>query len=447
MRLAVLALLLLAGCAGGDPPLGPVVQPVPRGTTETIRFNTLNLGQMRRGMEIGRYVWDIDCTWPYGRVFWTSGLGFRRENTFQERFAEIFEGAGFDVAGAAYAEGTDRRRARYVVTGELREVRLELCRRRSWWTGADRGVSGVGTVKIDWTVFEPEAQRVMLRTTTTGHARLDDGVPEGDRLLLEDAFSGAAEALAAEPAFRKAVGRGGAAQTPDGKRWRMVPPEQRDPTPIAAEPIRAVVSSKGGAGDGLARVGGGVGVVVGAVEGAALVLAPLAAVDAVPVRVGGTAAEGTVAARDAGRGLMLVRVPARLAAMRLRGTPAEVSEPVMTTGAGNDFATGMVAALGEGILADLEGAAPRPGDPLLDAGGALLGFALPGRAEGGLSRFVPAAEALAALGVTPKALDGSHQAPLVQPSSSMQRIELPGDTAGRITPERGNLDGKGRPPT
>ncbi|WP_109121063.1 trypsin-like peptidase domain-containing protein [Azospirillum sp. TSO22-1] len=419
MRIAVLALLLLAGCAGGDPPLGPAVQPVPQGTTETIRFNTLNLGQMRRGMEIGRYVWDIDCTWPYGRVFWTSGLGFRRENTFHERFAEIFEGAGFDVAGAVYTEGTDRRRARYVVTGELREVRLELCRRRGWWTGDDRGVSGVGTVKIDWTVFEPEAQRVALRTTTTGHARQDDGVPEGDRLLLEDAFSGAAEALAAEPAFRTAVGRGGGAQTPDGKRWRMVPPERRDPTPIsggaiAAEPIRAMASPRGGAGDGLVHVGAGVGVVVGTAEGAALVLAPLAVGDAVAVRVGGMAAEGMVAARDAGRGLMLVRVPARLAAMRLRGTPAEVSEPVMATGAGNDFATGMVAGLGDGILADLEGAAPRPGDPLLDATGTLLGVALPGRGEGGLSRFVPVGEALAALGVTA---------------------------------EHGNLDGGGLPPT
>ncbi|WP_448192134.1 serine protease [Azospirillum sp. sgz301742] len=413
MRFAVLALLLLAACTGADPPLGPVVRPVPRGTTETVRFNTLNMGQMRRGMEIGRYLWSIECGSPYGRVFWKSGMGFRRENTFRERFAEVFSDAGFDVAGAVYADGADRQRARYMITGELREVRLELCRRSHWLTGADRGISGVASVKIDWTVYDTADQQVVHRTGTTGHAVLNDGVPEGDVLLIEDGFSNAVEILAADPGFRKAVVRGGGA--PDGKRWRMVPEHQRDPTPISAEPVR-MVSTHGGAGDGLVRVGTGAGVVVGEVEGTALVLAPLAAGAVVPVRVGATVAEGTVIARDSVRGLMLARVPARLTAMRLRDTAAEVSEPVIAASVGDDFATGMVAGLNGGILADLEGAPPQPGDPLLDASGQLLGVASGGRLEAGLTPFVPIAEALAALGVT-------------------------------VPPKHVNLDGRGRPPT
>lgn len=436
MRFAVLALLLLAACAGADPPLGPEVRPVPRGTMETVRFNALNMGQMRRGMEIGRYVWNIECGSPYGRVFWSSGLGFRRENTFRERFAEVLGDAGFDVAGAVYADGADRQRARYMITGELREVRLELCRRSHWLTGADRGISGVASVKIDWTVYDPADQRVVHRTGTTGHAVLNDGVPEGDVLLIEDGFSSAVETLAADPGFRKAVVRdGGGAR--DGKRWRMVPEHQRDPTPVSAElisaepisaeptftePARAaalpvrMVPTHGGVGEGLVHVGTGAGVVVGEVEGAALVLAPLAAGAAVSVRAGRTVAEGTVIARDSVRGLMLARVPARLRAMRLRDTAAEVSEPVIAASVGDDFATGMVAGLNDGILADLEGAPPQPGDPLLDASGRLLGVASGGRPEAGLTPFVPIAEALAALGVT-------------------------------VPPKHVNLDGRGRPPT
>lgn len=425
MRPALYTLCLLAACAGTDPPLGPAVPAVAPGSTETIRFNTLSLGQMRRGTAIGRYVWDIDCASPYGRMFWTSGLGFRRENTFHERFAEIFEGVGFDVAGAVHAAGSDRQRARYVVTGELREVRLELCRRRSWWSGSDRGISGVGSVKIDWTVYEPDAQRVVLRTATTGHAAVEDGVPEGDRLLVEDGFSSAAEALAAEPAFRRAVMRGGGVPDPGGRRWRMVPEDRRDPVPvtdpIVAEPIGADPWPADGPGTGLVRVGDGAGVVVGASGGGALVVAPLVPDDRVLVRAGTASAQGgvagavigTVAARDGGCRLMLVQVPAPLAAMRLRPAPAAVSEPVIATGVGSDFATGMVAALGDGILADLEGASPRPGDPLLDASGHLLGFARGGRADGGLHRFVPAAEALAALGVASAA--GAAAAPAPAP--------------------------------
>lgn len=424
-RFSVLGLAMLAACAGADPPLGPAVRPVARGATEAIRFNALNMGQMRRGMEIGRYVWGIACGSPYGRVFWVSGLGFRRENTFRERFAEVFGDAGFDVAGAVYADGADRQRARYIVTGELREVRMELCREQSWLFGADQGISGVGTVKIDWTVYAPAEERVAYRTSTTGRAKLAAGVPEGDVLLIEEGFNGAAEALAADPGFRTAVVRGGGGggerppdgRAPDGRRWRMVPEQERDPLPVADEPVRPVAlradPPRGGAGDGLVRVGDGMGVVVGEAEGTALVLAPLMPGERVAVRAGGTRVEGGVAARDAGRGLMLVRVPARLAAIPLRATPPDVSEPVIATGAMDDFATGMVSASGDVLLADLEGAAPQPGDPLLDAQGHLLGLALPGGRESGLHRFTGIGAALAALGVAPRhaVLDGRGRPP------------------------------------
>ena len=457
-RFPIVGLALLAACAGADPPLGPVVHPLAPGSTEPLRFNALNMGQMRRGTEIGRYVWDIDCGSPYGRVFWTSGMGFRRENTFRERFAEAFGDAGFDVVGAVYADGADRQRARYVVTGELREVRLELCRRRDWLFGGDGGISGTGSVKIDWTMYASEEQRVVHRTSTTGHAAFDDGVPEGDVLLIEDGFSTAVAALAAEPGLRAAGARGGPPvppamggaaagppPVPEGMPVQMpglmaervfgpvhlAPPHVASPVPDEPAPFLGPLEDNAGRiAAAMVRVGAGRGVVVGAADGHALVLAPRVAGDTVPVQAGPVRELGTIVRRDAASGLMLVRVPvplpARLAALPRRPDPPEVSEPVYTTADGVAFApglvAGLVAGLAGGIQADLE-EEPEPGDPLLDEAGNLLGVALAGRREAGLSRFVPIADALAAL-----------TAPGTVPARDAMRQDA-------------NLDGPGLPPT
>lgn len=433
MRFPILAALLLAACAGAEPPPRPGPPPVASGSTETVRFNTLNLGKMRRDMQIGRYVWDITCGLPYERVFWKSGMGFRRENTFRERFAEVFEEAGFDVAGAVYADGADKRRARYVVTGELREVRLELCRRQHWLIATDKGISGTGSIKIDWTVYATEEQRIVHRTSTTGHAVLEDGVPEGDVLLIEEGFGSAATALAADPGFRAAVARGGV--PPQAVMPAMggasagpseTPDSAAEPEPVHDEPLRLsgpapfaglLDDNTGRIADTVVRVGAGRGVVVGDVAGHALVLAPRAAADTVSVHAGRVTLQGSVERRDALRGLMLVRVPARLPALPLRTAALEVSEPVHTTADGAAFAPGIVGGLGVGVLqADLEGPAPEPGAVLLDEAGNLVGLALAGRRDAGLTPFVPVADALAALGVAPVRFNT-------------------------------NLDGRGRPPT
>ncbi|MFX5057586.1 hypothetical protein ABTC93_20455, partial [Acinetobacter baumannii] len=62
-------------------------------------FGELAIGSMRRGMQIGRYVWGIDCAPPYDDVYWTSGVNMRRGSTFDERFSEVMTAAGFDVVG------------------------------------------------------------------------------------------------------------------------------------------------------------------------------------------------------------------------------------------------------------------------------------------------------------------------------------------------------------
>ncbi len=213
--LLVLLVPPLGGCLTSAAPSGSRLAPrVAPGTTEPLRFAELSIGSMRRGMEIGRYVWDIDCAPPYDPVHWTSGANMRRGSTFDERFGEVMTDAGFDVVGRPGGpDGPDSNgaRARFTVQGDLRDVRLELCHRSNWLTGADRGVSGTGSARVDWTVYDTRAGRLVHRVSTTGVSRHDSGVPQGDTLLIEEAFAAAADRLAADSGFRAALSRGGAA--------------------------------------------------------------------------------------------------------------------------------------------------------------------------------------------------------------------------------------------
>ncbi|CAO3372076.1 serine protease [Azospirillum argentinense] len=211
--LSLIAALALAACMGGDLPQTRKSPPVARGSTEPVRFDGLSLGSMRRGMVTGRYVWALECWPPYDDVYWTSGRSLHENSTFQERFAEVLADAGYDVAGVQgsdYEAEFDRKRARFILRGDLRAVNSDLCRRRSWLTGRSEGVSGIGSLRVDWAVYDAVTGRLVHRVTTTGVARKDSGVPQGDVLLIEEAFATAVEALGADPGFRAAVSRGGA---------------------------------------------------------------------------------------------------------------------------------------------------------------------------------------------------------------------------------------------
>ncbi|MBP2293855.1 serine protease [Azospirillum rugosum] len=453
--------LPLAACAaGGDRPPPPGAPPVARGATEPLRFDDLSLGSMRRGTRIGSYIWSVECWPPYEDVYWTSARSLHENSTFTERFAEVLGDAGFDVAGRAsgdHERGMDRNRARYIVQGDLRGIDLELCRRRNWLTLGDKGVSGTGSVRVDWTVYEVATGRLVHRVATSGVARSGSGVPQGDVLLIEEAFSTAAEALAADPGFRAAVSRStGLASTGPAGPSRVssrplastiplvssdVPSSDTPSSPgfvnpggassgappslpsAAALAVRGPAPADGYADDpaafvsaALVRVGEGRGVVIGELDGQAAILASLAVLDAtVAVHPApGVALRGVVVARDAASGTALVLVPARLTAAPLRGGEAAVGEPVtVLSKRGADAAVGMVAALRPDprsgldlIQAELDGLdrEPAPGAPLVDEAGNLLGLGLgPGPAWSGgahgLSAFLPVGPMLTRLGV------------------------------------------------
>ncbi|HEY0835391.1 MAG TPA: serine protease, partial [Azospirillum sp.] len=297
MPLILLALLLLAACAGGPAvvPRPLPVAPVASGSTETMRFETFGMGSMRRGQEIGRYVWDIDCAPPYASAYWTTGRNLRQGATWAERFYDVMSDAGFAVAGGDehfFDKRPAAERARFAVHAELRDVRLRLCNWTDWLFGWDKGIRGDGTVRVDWAVTVPEEERLVYRLTTVGSATLNRAVPEGDLLLIEEAYTNAAVALAADAGFRAALTRGGSVAPPLGAPSFPggASPLLPDPAPTippsgdAPVPLATPVAFRGVLEDNASRiaaasvrVGQGRGVVVGEAGGRSYLLVPNAA--------------------------------------------------------------------------------------------------------------------------------------------------------------------------
>ncbi|WP_298377846.1 serine protease [Azospirillum sp.] len=448
----IVAALPLAGCLTTTPPPRP--DPAARvapGSVEPLRFNGLSIDAMRRGMEIGRYVWDLDCAPPYDPVFWTSGVGMRRGSTIDARFGEVMADTGFDVVGrhgGPDAPGAGDNRARFTVQGELRDVRLELCHRNNWLTGASKGVSGSGSARVDWSVYDARDGRLVHRVATSGVSRQDSGVPQGDILLIEEAVAAAADRLAADPGFRAALRRGGPAVPPVGGGGLaaaagettgrvLAGPGLESPSdhPASTPTILTPAVERGGSdrmdarlGAARIRVGSGHGLVIGAVsrDGGwhSLLLAPqISPGDSVMVHPArGVELTGHVENWDAASGFALVRVPARLTAVAVRGAPLRVSDPVrvvMTRPGGENGkreAKGIVGGLpldpqrGVAViqadlgLADPLGERVEAGDALLDDSGALAGLALgpsgmATTAPPGLTAFLPVGGLLSRLGV------------------------------------------------
>ncbi len=217
-------------------------------------------------------------------------------------------------------------------------------------------------------------------------------------------------------------------------------------------------------------MGEGYGLVIGEVSGATgresvLLVSNVGADSGVSVQPArGVVLTGTVEARDPASGVALVRVPARLTAVPLRGGDAEVSEPVsVAMRRGAVSATGIVGAVRpdpvrgiDVIQADLGalgllGASVEAGDPLMDEAGAVIGLALgpPGLSVAtppGLVAFLPVGPLLARLGAdlfdprpAPSRLSRAPGAPGVRRLGSAGRWR---DAA----PDE-ELDGDGDPPT
>ena len=123
-------------------------------------------------------------------------------------FNQTLESQGYDVTGdpgRMFDEQEDIQRTAYAVGARVTQLRMDVCNRKSFWFGFDRGYVGEGEIEIEWTVFDLIHRKNAYKTKTKGYAKL--GVPnyEGLQLIFEESFSLAAHNLGADKTFKNLV--------------------------------------------------------------------------------------------------------------------------------------------------------------------------------------------------------------------------------------------------
>jgi len=426
----VVAMLALTGCRviGLSPPLDldgqrrATLAPVAaRGVP--LRFGEITFG-VRRGQEVGAYVFGLDCFSPWTPIVWRSGQGFKQGQNFNDLFYEALTDAGYDVTGGPahrFDRRADHARARYAVSARVVGMALDLCREKSFWTNAKLGESGDGRLRVEWAVYDIPGQRIVGQMVTEGHGHLDEPLQDGDVALAEMAFASAATALALDPEFLAVLSATEAPSPAPAQPVVLLAPDVELPPDVREdddEAVAAVVEEarSDAPAPGPAdwpeirlrrRSGGTVGAVVTA---AGLMILGETPDGGVLALAGGAGTPGAPVERvDRARGVALVRVPGAVpAGVPLRTDPPEVGETVrVVTGSG--VAAGIVAAVrpsAEGTLILVDGATS-DGAVLVDEVGRVLAIATgggrrgaPGQDTQGLARFVPVGEALAALKVS-----------------------------------------------
>jgi hypothetical protein len=455
-----LCVLPLAGCGVNvrkteiAEPLTPPAEarPVP------VRFGELQ-AKLRRGDRIGGYVIGFTCLGPFDPITWTTGREMMDHSDVADMFHEELSAAGYDVTGnpgRLFEREEDEERAELVVSAQVTDVKMNVCRKMGWWL-IESDVVGEeveASIKVDWTVYSRLDRRMVLRTSTRGYTGGGSATEDGKILAIEQAMAGAIANLAADPDFRAAAfaarnadlsvpalerggGIGGGAgsirkppvdNTVPDARLKPMPTAllvddaaklqsvRLPPVAVFTTPIQDHVERVTGAAVLVANGSGhGSGVLVG---NDGLVLTNYHVVgNAERVRVvldDGTALTGVVERRHKVRDVALVRIEgARFPALPIRTTPLTVSEEVYAIGAPiqerlrGTVTRGIVSAFRrdrltglETIQADVSIQGGNSGGPLVDAQGnlaglAVAGYVVPGGAgSAGLNLFIPIADAL-----------------------------------------------------
>ncbi len=211
--LGLLVIFTGVGCTLVDPQLkgdSAQVAPRPVGTRAVpIRFGSLE-GRLRHGSEIGRYTWGLFCKPPYRVITWETGRTLISNRDYRDLFFDAMTHLGFDVAGdpsRMFDLDEDVARAELLVSGQVDEIALDMCRRYNWWFGGFTGYTGAGLIRVLWTVYDPLRRRVAYQTTTTGFGQEDLTQPDARELILERAFIDAAANLGHDEGFRRLVFR------------------------------------------------------------------------------------------------------------------------------------------------------------------------------------------------------------------------------------------------
>ena len=130
----------------------------------------------------------------------------------ERAFASNLTMAGYKLAGGGdELFGRSREASGDLLVGAIvTDVDMALCRRFSLLANKVLGYIGDATITVEWQVLSRASDSVVLKTTTTASASVEeeDVSPAGVPLLLSRAFGAAASRLAADPRFRELASAG-----------------------------------------------------------------------------------------------------------------------------------------------------------------------------------------------------------------------------------------------
>jgi hypothetical protein len=219
--IGILALpALLVACA--QPPMivskptskPPVVIPI-GAELDTVEFARV-VFNIRRGTKIGTYeaegqVLTGPCKNYAEEIYWNTGRFTAKGLEFADIFFEELSSAGFPVAGdptKVFGQNEERSKAAFAVGAQVDEIKMHVCDHADFWDAHRLGKqSGEASINVKWQVYSKLIERVVYETETGGHAVLGkrahgSGVPDGEIILIQEAFGAAVSNLAADSDFR-----------------------------------------------------------------------------------------------------------------------------------------------------------------------------------------------------------------------------------------------------
>ena len=173
---------------------------------------------LRRGDLIGRWApgpfffAHLGCgTRSNKNVVWSGGRLTTDENEFADMFRDAMMDARFDVVGnpdRLFDIEDDLDRVAFQIGAVVTPFDLVLCEDVDINLKPTGLISGTAKVRVTWQVYSTLERRVVHQVETKGASETPpDGTFDGHVVLILNAFHNAAERLAVEPSFRKAVAK------------------------------------------------------------------------------------------------------------------------------------------------------------------------------------------------------------------------------------------------
>jgi len=215
--LGLFTLILLCGCNSlpvEEVPLKPVAEIPVDAEPNPIGFNrivfALPTGKPTVSNGPDGFFALFEFVQPYGldpQGAFRRGRGYSTE-AMREIFLNTLESQGYDVAGnpgRLFDEEEDAQRANYAIGGRIIDIKMNACKRSSFFWGYDMGKEGEGHVEIEWSVFDLLKRRTVYKTTTKGYGFIESPNFEGVELVFESALAAAIHNLGADEEFHNLV--------------------------------------------------------------------------------------------------------------------------------------------------------------------------------------------------------------------------------------------------